>query len=872
MVFIVTFPTLGAGKPSDKSLNFEKDIRPLLKAHCFHCHGEGEKLKGGLDLRLQRLMVKGGDEGPAIVPGKPDQSLVYTLVRDGEMPKGEKKLTTAEADLIRRWIAAGAKTARPEPVELGNGPHFTEEEKSFWLWQPVKRPEVPRLRKSDPIRTPVDAFLLATLKEKKLSFSPEADKLTLIRRVTFDLIGLPPSPEEVDAFLADKSSDAYEKLIDRLLASPHYGERWGRHWLDIAGYADSDGYTDSDPVRNYAYKYRDYVIQSFNDDKPFDQFIREQLAGDEMLAPPYKNLTPDQIAKLTATGFLRNAPDGTSSGGVDQNVARNAVVADTLKIVSTSLLGLTVGCAQCHDHRYDPIPQADYYRLRAIFEPAYDWKNWRAPNARLVSLMTEAERAKAAEIEKEAAVIDKARLAKQEEFINGILETELEKKAEELREPLREAYKTASAKRTPAQVKLLKDHPTVANLSPGSLYLYKQKLADELKKMSDEAATIRAKKPVEEFVMALTEVPGKVPVTYLFSRGDHDQPKQALKPGELTILASYRPTDLPEDDPAVPTTGRRLALAKHLTDGTHPLTARVLVNRVWLNHFGRGIVGTPGDFGYLGERPTHPELLDWLASEFVTQGWSMKKLHKLLMTSTAYRQSSVRDPKKERIDLDNRYLWRMPVRRLQAEEIRDAMLAVSGKLNPKLCGKPVPVMEDEVGQVVVGIDTNDSAGRPSGKFIPLKGEEFRRSLYVQVRRSKPLGMLESFDAPVMEPNCENRNASTVAPQSLMLMNGEFTLEQARFLAARVAQEAGKDAAAQVQRAWHLAFARPASAAEAKQAVEFMAAQTEYFRAHPPAAEPAPKGKPAPPAPDPQALALANFCQALMSANRFLYVD
>jgi mono/diheme cytochrome c family protein len=863
------------------ALTFEQDVRPILKAHCFQCHGEGEKLKGGLDTRLRRLLLKGGEDGPVIVPGKAEKSPLFTAVRDGEMPKGKEKLKQEQVEIIRRWIASGAKTAGPEPAELGAGPHFTEAEKKFWFWQPVKRPVVPKVQSpKSKVQNPVDAFLLAKLSEKKLSFSPEADKVTLIRRATFDLLGLPPTPVEVDAFLADKSADAYDKLIDRLLASPHYGERWGRHWMDVAGYADSDGYAEADTVRNYAYKYRDYVIRSFNADKPFGQFIQEQLAGDEMLKPPYKDLAPEQVDKLIATGFLRNAPDGTAGKGVEANVARNAVVADTVKIVSTSLLGLTVGCAQCHDHRYDPIPQVDYYRMRAIFEPALDWKDWRLPNARLVSLMSDAERAQAAEIEKEAKKIDDARLAKQEEYISETLEKELAKLAEDEREPMREAYKTAAAKRTDAQAKMLKAHPTINQLSPGSLYLYEKKMADELKKIADEAAKVREKKPVEDFVAALTEVPGKVPKTFLFNRGDHEQPKQPVTPGYLSILGADCCEDLPEKNPSLPTTGRRLTFAKRLTDGTHPLTARVLVNRVWAGHFGRGIVGTPGDFGFLGERPTHPELLDWLASELVAQGWSLKKLHKLVMTSVAYRQTSVRDPKKDRVDPDDRLLWHMPVRRLEAEELRDSMLAVSGKLNPKLFGKPVPVSDDDTGQVVVGMILKDDAGRPLGKTVSIGDEEFRRSVYVQVRRSKPVGLMETFDAPRMEPNCDARNASTVAPQSLALMNGEFAVAQAKFFAERVAKEAGDDLEAQARLAWRLAFGSAPTVKELAGAFVFIEQQEKHYEANPPKppAPPAAKGKndkasekPADP-PSPRSLALASYCQALMSATRFLYVD
>ena len=856
----------------ESGLTYERDVRPILKANCFACHGEGEKLKAGLDLRLRRLIVQGGQSGSAIVPGQRDKSLLYQRIRKQEMPPGERKLTGDEVALIGRWIAEGARTAQSEPTEIGSGYYFTSEERSFWAFQPVGRPEMPKVKQPDRVRTPIDAFLLARLEEMNLSFSPEVEKHTLIRRAFFDLLGLPPTPEDVTRFLTDDAPDAYERLIDRLLASPHYGERWGRHWLDVAGYADSEGYSNDDPVRKFAYKYRDYCIQSLNVDKPFDQFIQEQLAGDEMAGPPYDNLSPDRVEKLVATGFLRMAPDGTGSRGVVKALASNQVIAETIKIVSTSLLGLSVGCAQCHNHRYDPIPQTDYYRMRAIFEPAYDPKNWRPPHERLVSLYTDADRKKAQEIEIEAAKIDKQRLEKQREYIERTFEKELSKLPEPLREPIRIARGTPASKRTPEQKKLLKEHPSV-NVTSGSLYLYDRKAADDLKKYAARAAEIRSTKPVEEFVRASSEVPGNVPTTYLFHRGDHEQPKQALTPAGLTVLDTLPLRRLPVNDGDLSTSGRRLAYARRLTDGTHPLTARVLVNRVWMHHFGRGIVATPADFGALGDRPTHPELLDWLADEFMASGWRLKRLHKLIMTSTAYRQTSQRTSLLEEVDPDNQLLGRMTVRRLEAEAIRDSVLAISGKLNLQRFGPPVPVMADEVGQFVIGIE-NLNAGRPQGA-IAMHGQEFRRSIYVQARRSRPLSLLATFDSPRMDPNCEARTSSTVAPQALMLMNSEFIVTQARHLAQRVREEAGSDVARQIAHAWTLVFAARPHDTETQEAVAFVAQQAEHFRATPPTDDSKNKdgkSKPAAGQLDSQQLALASFCHALLSANEFLYVD
>ncbi len=892
----LVLPAVGTAADSVE-LSFEKHVRPIFKAHCFHCHGEGEKLEGKLDLRLKRLAEQGGETGKGIVPGQPDASLLLKRIESGEMPPAERKVTPAERAIIRRWIAAGAVTARPEP-EKPDENNFTEVELTHWSFQPVVRPAIAKAQRTDLVRTPVDAFLLVALEAKQLSFSPEADRRTLIRRATFDLHGMPPTPAEVEEFVNDPSSDAYERLIERLLAAPRYGERWGRHWLDIAGYADSEGYTDEDPVRAWAFKYRDYVVRALNADKPFNEFLTEQLAGDELVPLPHANLSPENLDKLIATGFLRMAPDGTASG-VDQNIARNAVMAETIKTVATSLLGLSLGCAQCHNHRYEPITQVDYYRFRAIFEPAYDWKNWRVPNGRLVTLYTDADRAKAAEIETQAVKIDADRQKKLDEHIQRILELELLKKPEELRAPLRIAHNLPADKRTPEQVALLKDHPSI-NVNGGTLPLYDNKAAEEVNAFTKQATDLRGTKPVEEFVMVLNEVPNVIPPTVLFARGEHFAPKQPVEPGELSVIAAnsverfskpFAPNDpvavttpnppaadkppfaIPLDDAAVPTSGRRLAFAKWLTSGKHPLLARVLVNRVWMQHFGRGLVATPADLGVAGERPSHPELFDWLASEFVDSGeaWSLKHLHRVMLLSTAYRQSSQRSAAQETVDPDNRLLGHFPLRRLQAEEVRDSVLAISGKLNDKLGGKPVPVMQDEIGQFILGIDNINGNGVPD-KMLPLNGEEFRRSLYVQVRRSRPLTVMEPFDLPVLDPNCPQRNSSTVSPQSLMLMNSEFVQEHARNLADRMLADAGPDLRSQIVFAWRLVFASDPTEAELADSVTFVTSQTEVFRPKtPPPTQPAaPNG--ATPPPDPARQAMALWVQSLISSNRFLYVE
>jgi len=646
------------------------------------------------------------------------------------------------------------------------------------------------------------------------------------------------------------------------------------------------------------------------------------------------------------------APDGTASGGIDQAVARNQVVADTLQIVGASLLGLTVNCARCHDHRYDPIPTRDYYQLRAIFEPAFDPSNWRAPPARQITLYTDADRKQAAKIEAEARQIETVRDRKAEGYITRTLNEELELVPPEIRETLRKAYRTASKDRTEEQKDLLAEYPSVDRISVGSLYLYDRrrderaskidverrkkeaafieetrqaayekvpadvreavraavavsaekrtpeqnsllkqytaaavtvqtlvkfnpaaaeelerdiaaatelrssKAAVDLKSYADQAAAVRATKPVEGFLRSTTEVPGTVPATFVFYRGDHTQPKERVAPGGLSILPAS--AEISGQPSGLTTTGRRLAWAEYLTSGKHPLVARVMVNRIWMHHFGRGLVNTPGDFGFLGDRPTHPELLDWLAAEFVDSGWSVKHLHRLIMTSTVYRQSSQHPLPADR---ENVYYSRYPVRRMEAETLRDTVLLISGQLNPEFYGSPVPVMEDSVGRIVLGRENLDGERKPT-KTIDLQGQQFRRSLYVQVRRSRTLSIFETFDAPDMSPNCDKRSFSTVTPQSLMLMNSDFALEYSKQFAARVISEAEAGIRGQIEHAWRLAYSDSPAVEDVSAAEQFVDRQKKLFTEQNPELKPEAVHREA----------FAVFCQALISSSRFLYID
>ncbi len=831
MLPLVAFAALSA--PAEK-ITFEQHVRPVLKAYCLDCHGADDKPKGKLDLRLKRFLVAGGRKGAAIVPGKADRSLLVERMASGEMPPGEKKVPPEQIALIRRWIDAGAPTLRDEPASLPPGIGISEQERSYWLYQPLVRPAVPASVETRPAhagplaRNAIDVFLLAKMREKGLTFNPEADRLTLLRRASLVVTGLPPSPEEVKAFLADARPDAYERLVDRLLASPAYGERWARHWLDVSGHADSHGDGTADTPRPDAWRYRDWVVRALNADKPIDRLIIEQVAGDELLPRPWGDLTPEKADLLAATGFLRTAPDLTAGGGGPAEIEQN--ITDTLKVVGSALLGLSVGCAQCHDHRYDPIPQEDYYRLRAVFEPALNPAAWRRPGQRRVSLYTAADRAKAAAVDAEAAKMQADFNIKQAAHVKAAFDKELLKRPAEQRDALRAAFALPDAKRTPEQKKLVATNPSL-NISPGILYQYNQPAADELKKMQDRINAKRAEKPAEGFVSMLDEPPGSVPVTRIFHRGDYRQPTKEVKPGDLTITAPEgKRLEIPAKG-AGSTTGRRLAWAKHLTSGTHPLFGRVFVNRVWLHHMGRGIVETPDDLGILGQRPSHPELLDWLAAELPRSGWSLKHIHRLILTSTAFRQSSRRTSAQDAVDGGNALFARYTLRRLEAEAIRDRMLLASGRLDRRMGGPPVAVTEDSAGQVHAPDD------KP------------RRGLYLQARRSKPVAFLGTFDAPSGDA-CGKRTSSTAAPQSLMLMNGDFVLQQAGHLARRLEREAATPAA-RVALAWELAYQRPPTKEEADLAGAFLARQSARL------------GAPA---------ALTNLCQQLLASSEILHVD
>jgi hypothetical protein len=849
---------------ADPGLTFEKDVRPILKQHCFHCHGDFPKPKGGLDLRTVKMMLKGGQSGAVIKPGHWDASAIWERVSSDEMPEGTKKMPARQKAILKQWIEQGAKTARAEPDDP-NQARYTVEELSHWSFQPVKMVPVP----ANGATTEVDRFLLDRLMKVGIDdFAPEIDRRTLIRRVTFDLHGLPPTLGEIDEFVGDPRPDAYARLVDRLLASPRYGERWGRHWLDVSGYAETYGNMNKDQDRSNAWRYRDYVISSFNRDQRFDEFLREQIAGDELARRPFDPADAKTVEQLTATGFLRMAPDvtGTNNDLTD----RNAAVADVIKVAASAFLGLTVGCAQCHDHKYDPISAEDYYRFRAFFDPAFDLRHWQSPEQRVVDMTPGELKAKADAIEAQAREkkddLEKRMVA----HAQTILERELKKIPEADREPARIANSLPPEKRTPGQVALLKAYPNIRSVTHirNQLVEYDPPSHRQFTKEDAEIAQLRSTKPPATLLMTVLEKPAQITPSRVHLRGDVNQPTTEVQAGELTALSHAGALALPPVSQGAPTTGRRLALAKHWTSGQHPLIARVFVNRVWLLHFGQGLVNTPGDFGINGDRPSHPELLDWLADDFVKHSWQVKRLHRQLLLTRAYRQSTVQTPQRAKLDPDNKWLGRMNLRRLEAEAVRDSMLLASGQLNLRQVGGPsIPVTEDLDGTVVLGkrkIKDGLFAGLDSAGIEDAN----RRSCYIQSKRALPIAMLEAFDLPTMTPNCELRRKSTASTQSLFLLNDPFVMAQSRSMAERLVREEA-DPPRRIDRAFRTLFAFEPTAAERESCLAFVTAETdragkntdkawqELVKKQPQAAE---------------IQALATLCQTLFCSNRFLYID
>ena len=997
------------------------DVLPLLVARCVKCHGPA-KWEGKLNLSTPGGIARGGESGPAVSAGQPPNSLLWQRVEADEMPP-EEPLSAAEKQLLAGWIAGGAK-GLPKPTA-------TDSVSEHWAFEPLAEQRPRQVRNRASVRNDIDRFLLARLEASGLSFNPEADRATLVRRVSFDLTGLPPSPAEIQAFVGDSAADAYEQMVERYLASPHYGERWGKYWLDAAGYADSNGYFNADTDRPLAYRYRDYVVRCLNQDKPFDRFIVEQIAGDELSGfVPGQDATPEMISLLEATHYLRNGQDGSgeSDGNPDEvRTDRYAALESTSQIVASSLLGLTMQCAKCHDHKFEPISQHEYYQLQSVFYPAFNIQNWLKPNERFVYANLPGEAARWEEHGQNVATQIATLKAEFTAWARAnrpptmvLFHDEFEATGPPLAEnwsskapgddgpggsvPVQlENAQPPSASRANGALLILDngapgdrwlstkqafdwtpdgkgdwiqvtfdlldmkastdgppaeriayfvalqdfddngpvplgnvlidgnpaggaavhvDYPgadartagdlgnskyqsghnygvrithlendqyrlehlvdglpdekqlklTAADLPDGGFgFEYccgrsfvvdnvvversipgpaAEKLAEALaSKQKELTAAIKAKERERG------ERPGKIacvfdrsenpPDVFLLERGNYGAPADKVSPAPLSALAnSDRAFDVKSPTNGVKSTGRRLAWATWLTQSgsrAAALLARVQINRAWQHHFGTGLVATTENLGTSGARPSHPELLEYLAREYVRSGWSLKAMHRLLLTSAAYRQTSAFNEQAFAIDLENRLLWRHTILRLDAESLRDAILATSGGLERTFGGPYVPTARDDLGEVIA-VDNSASANR--------------RSLYLQQRRTQTLSFLNLFDSPTMVFNCVQRPASTMPLQSLSLLNSAFMIAESQRFAARLAREAGDSPDGRLAHAFVLAVGREPSELEKQSAIDFLKMQNAAYAGQDEA----------------DSKVWRDFCQMLLSSNAFLYVE
>ncbi len=795
----------------------ERDVTAILSAKCWVCHGRRETM-GGLDLRTHASMLRGGKSGPAFVSGKPEESLLVKRIVRQEMPPSKlqeqysvRGLTDDELAKIRQWITDGAppETERVVEVSVANDPTIKPKDRDFWAFRAPQR--------SLPQQS-IDG-----LSSEQKPLAPAAKDLTLLRRAYFDLIGLPPSPEEIAAFLKDPDPKRYEKLVQRLLASPRYGERWARHWLDAVGYVDSEGGNSGDQNRPHAYRYRDYVIRAFNDNKPYDRFLTEQLAGDELFDyRAVKHLSAAQVELLAATGFWRTAPDATYSTEQNFIPERMDVIAGQIEVLGSAVMGLSVGCARCHDHKYDPIPTRDYYRLVSILTPAYDPYAWLPPVFPCGGVGAKCD-------EKTSRYILPQGTAEWDEVktFNAPIEQQikdLQKQVEEITKPYRERY---LAEKNVKEAKL-------AEIEGAYETFKKQKAAIE-----DQLRKARGLLKPLPLIRALFDLGPDPPPTRILLRGDATTPGALVGPGAPSIAsASNREYRV---EPLAHSSGRRLALARWLTHPDHPLTARVMVNRIWQHHFGTGLVASPGNFGRMGVAPTNQKLLDFLASEFVQSGWDIKAMQQRILTSATYRQQSGEAG--------------FPLRRMDAENIRDSILQIAGRLDTKPFGP-----------------ADSFKALPDGEVVT---DSTRRSIFVSHRRTQPLSLLETFDQPFMNPNCVRRGLSVVSSQALHLMNGDLVRDNSRFMAGRIIDEVGESAddinggalAAQVERAYLLAFARGPTVEESTAAQALLTQLAKEWE------KPLKQDRPAETYRSrARWLALSTLCHTLMNSAEFLYID
>jgi Protein of unknown function (DUF1553)/Protein of unknown function (DUF1549) len=769
------------------------------------------------------------------------------------MPLAARRLLPLQLAAVLGLCSGVMAGDRESPPAQEAAPEtFTAEQRGHWAYQPVIRGALPAVKESAWSRSPIDRFILAELEKLGLKHAHEADRGDLIRRVTYDLTGLPPSPQEVADFLSDPRADAYERVVDRLLASPRYGERWGQHWLDLAHYADSNGF-ELDAERPDAWRYRDWVVRSLNADLPYDRFFTLQIAGDDLDAGDHD--------ALIATGFCRCGPREVVGGNVIPAVKRQSELTEITGTVGSVFLGLTIGCARCHDHKFDAIPTTDYYRLQAFFAAS------ELTDVPIASKL-ERERYEVAQkdIEAQAAPFKK-QLAELEAPYRDALKAQklLMLSAEE-----RVVMQTPTGSRTPAQKRLAKGLETSLRIT------WEEVAAAVAARGLDHSRRERLKRQIYEIerklprppahAMALVDSGSKSAETFVLRRGDYQVKGPKVGPRPLgVVLASQPPAAFVA--PTAPAkgdkTGRRAALAKWLARTDNPLTARVMVNRLWQYHFGRGIVATASDFGTRGEPPSHRNLLDWLAAELVNQGWRLKPMHRLMVTSATYRQSVHPDRQVADDDPENTLFARMNRRRLDAEGVRDAMLAASGELNSKMGGPGVlaPLEEEVKALIFTEAETVDLWPEDRDP-----AEHQRRSLYLFRKRNVRYPLFDAFDAPDTQNACPRRATSTHALQALALLNSEFAMGRARTLAGRVACEAGTDVDARIRRAYQVVLAREPKEQETERARSFLKAQAERIRD-----DKRGQRRVGSDIPTAQDAAWADFALALLNSNEFLYV-
>ena len=819
------------GLAADGPLVFEDTVLPVLKAKCASCHF-GENPKGGLDLSRKGSIVLGGKSGPAIRISAAESSLLFEVVSSGEMPLQGTRLTKEEVGLIRTWINDGAVANDNEVLASKNSEgQYDDFDLDYWSFYPPKKAALPRIKSPSLAANAIDYFLLSRLEGEGLSYSPEASRETLIRRLSFDLHGLPPTAQQVEQFLNDNQPDAYERLVEQLLASPRYGERWGRHWLDIAGYSDSAGVLAADQDRQLIWRYRDYVIRAFNADKPYDQFVQQQLAGDEISAyyDEYHNadrLSADTIEALDATGFLRTAPD---SSRPDFNTIKNVngfyyypTIDSQVSIMTSSLMGLTLKCAKCHNHKFDPLSQKEYYQLQSILMTVYSPDKWVPFASRTLILASQkqvdAKAARDAEVDSAIKSLNddlarEAQAKKQELF-----DIRVEGVDGQIRDDVKAAFSKEEAERSEIEKYLVSKY--AAHLTPPDDKLQSELSASvpEFKQLLDktnaEIAKLNQSRHVYDSTYAAYDVDNK-PYTPLLLRGDAQTPGQIVSPGVPQMLQTSTSFKWSKESSTEHTSGRRAQFAKWLTQPRHPLTSRVIANRLWFHHFGEGIVSTMEDFGWAGENPIHKPLLDWLAVELEDSAWSLKALHRLILTSAAYRQTSSRDSEyakqAEQSDPQNRLLWRQNFKRLEAEALRDSLLFIAGALDSNMFGYPVGIKSLTSGEVVVG-----SGDLPQ-----------RRSIYVRNKRSAPVSILQLFDQPDIETNCVRRSQSTVPLQALSLMNSDVVNSSAESFAEQILN---KGLQAPIQRAVLATYGRNPHPEELEILQDFLEGQVTSYSA------------------------------------------